>query len=172
MLRNQIASTKMADMTKWGRFVGEGDDYFIPFFRRIAKNKALLLEDFSFEQVDGVIWTARKGLVFDGASIPKLLWGFSTNPWADDVIGPATIHDFYCKLGREGISPYSSSDVHYTFHQSMRSIGVSAWRARARWSGVKTFGPHFSAHLDKEPSENVGEVVLRRDILDDLGYDV
>jgi hypothetical protein len=146
--------------TPWGRFLDGEGTHHIPNFRRIDGNKALLLDDYRFERASGVIWTARKGLIYDGGSIPKLLWGLSTNPWADDIIGPATIHDYYCKLGRERASPYSSSDVHYCFYDGLRVINVSASRARTRWLSVKTFGPKFRKQVDVEPDALAAYMLL------------
>jgi hypothetical protein len=117
----------------------------IPRFQRIEGNRGELLKDYRYIAPNGDVLVAKAGLLFDGASIPRLFWGLSTNPWADDVIGPATIHDAYCQLGREGVSPIDSDAVHYNFHQGLRAIGVSAFRARARWLAVKTAGPKFKA---------------------------
>ena len=103
----------------------------IPKFDRIEGNLCELRTDYRYAHPDGNILVAKAGLIYDGASIPRLLWGLSTNPWADDVIGPATIHDWFCKLGREGVSPLSSEDVHYNFYRGLRAIRVSEWRARS-----------------------------------------
>lgn len=115
----------------------------IPLFQRIEGNRGELLKDYRYISPDNQVLVARAGLLFDGASIPRIFWGLSTNPWADDVIGPATIHDQYCQLGRAGLSPLSSDAVHWNFHQGLRAIGVSAWRARARWMAVRFGGPGF-----------------------------
>lgn len=115
----------------------------IPDFHRIEGNRAVLDTDYKFIEPNGTEHVAKAGLIYDGASIPKLLWGLSTNPWADDVIGPATIHDYYCKLGRLGESPLDSDDVHYLFYLGLKAINVSEWRARARWLAVKLKGPKF-----------------------------
>ena len=131
-------------------FIGSNEfGYFtsgrIPNFRRIEGNRGELLSDYSYLTPKGERLTAKAGLLYDGASIPKLLWGFSTNPWADDVIGPATIHDAYCSLGRKGLSPLDSDAVHWNFYLGLRAVGVSAFRARARWLAVRTAGPRFKA---------------------------
>lgn len=128
--------------TDFGSFL----DGSIPLFQRIAGNKAVLLEDFRYRLANSAeIVVAKKGFIYDGGSIPRLLWGLSTNPWADDVIGPATIHDWLCQLGRLGESPFDSERVHYIFFEALRAIGVTSWRARLRWLSVKTAGPRFKA---------------------------
>src|SRR5688500_10816986 len=131
-------------LAKFGFF----PDGRIPDFARIEGNKAELKSDYRFFTNDGGVLVARAGLIYDGASIPRVLWGLSTNPWADDVIGPATIHDWYCKLGREGRSPLGSQQVHYNFYLGLKAIRVPEWRARARWLAVHHRGPKFSAATD------------------------
>jgi hypothetical protein len=129
-------------MPNFGRFL----DGRIPEFRRIAGNQAMLLADFRYEDPEGLIHVAQKGMTYDGGSIPRLFWGLSTHPWADDVIGPATIHDWYCQLGRDKFCcPYDSERVHYLFYLGLRCIGVPDWRARSRWLAVRTRGPKFPA---------------------------
>lgn len=129
---------------KYGYF----PDGRIPDFARIEGNRAVLKTDYRYFSVGGEVLVAKAGLVYDGASIPRVLWGLSTNPWADDVIGPATIHDQYCQLGREGRSPLTSQQVHYNFYLGLRAIGVPEWRARSRWLAVHHRGPRFDAAAD------------------------
>ena len=135
--------------SKYGYFL----DGRIPNFRRIEGNRGELLSPYRFAAPDGRVHIAQPGLIYDGASIPKALWGFSTNPWADDVLAPATIHDWYCSLGRAGKSPLPSPDAHHLFYLGLKAIGVPEWRARARWLAVRTAGPHFKGMAEEPPSD-------------------
>lgn len=129
---------------RWGQFLTGA----IPQIHRIPGNRAILLADYAYQDPDGALHVARAGMVYDGGSIPRPLWGLSTNPWADDVLGPATIHDWYCQLGRDhGASPIPSDRAHYLFYLSLRSIDVAEWRARARWMSVRTLGPRFKGQV-------------------------
>lgn len=38
-------------------------------------------------------FTVFSGFRTDGQSVPRLLWGFAGNPWDEDVLGAAIIHD-------------------------------------------------------------------------------
>lgn len=128
---------------KWGIFP-EVEPTIRQIWDSDKKDRVRLEEDFIFVRSDGMVLTARAGLIFDGASIPRLFWGVSTNPFAQDVLPAAIIHDEYCAQGRMGTSPLHSNEVHQVFYESLRCIGVSWWRARARWAAVRYFGPHFS----------------------------
>ena len=133
-------------MNNWGSFPNGR----IPDFRHIEGNRAHLLTDFRYIDPDGKEHVAKAGLEYDGASIPKVFWSVSTDPWSNDVIGPATIHDEYCKEGREGNCKLDSDRVHDLFYLMLRCSGVSYLRARARWFAVKHFGPKFKACPDKQ----------------------
>lgn len=126
---------------KWGYF----PDGEFPLFRRIKGNLAELLEDFVYIDKNNVEHKAQKGLIYDGGSTPKPTRGITAGPWDDDMIGPATIHDWYCKLGREGVSPYPSSHVHRLFYEMLKCLNVHEIRARARYLVVYNFGPRFKA---------------------------
>jgi hypothetical protein len=139
----------ISGMSQYGFFL----DGKIPKMDRLPGNVAVLEKDFRFLGRDGYLHVAKEGLIYDGASIPRLLWGLSTNPWADDVIGPATIHDWYCKLGRECRSPFDSQTVHYNFYLGLKAIRVPEWRARVRWLAVHHWGPKFTALTSSSTKE-------------------
>lgn len=137
---------------QWGHFITH-DPLIKKLINHPDGDRAELMEDFSYQRHNGQVWVAKKGLVFDGASIPRPLWVFSTNPWASDVLPAAIIHDQYCSLGRIGESMYDSGEVHRCFYEMLRCIGVSAARAEARWFAVRKFGPRFKAKIQKDVSE-------------------
>lgn len=120
----------------WGSFPNGS----IPVIRRIPGNKAELLADFVYIDKDDNRHMARKGMIYDGASRPLL------DPWHDDIIGPATIHDQYCQDGKIGQSPYPSTHVHRLFYEANKCNGVSEWRARIRYLAVYNLGPKFPAN--------------------------
>ena len=126
---------------EWGEFPTGA----IPDFSRIKGNKGRLNTNYTFVDKNGKAHTAFAGMIYDGGSVPKALWGISTNPWADDIVGPATIHDKYCQEGRAGVSELDSGQVHRLFYEMERCIGVPEWRARPRYIGVYLRGPRFKA---------------------------
>ena len=52
----------------------------------------MLLSNFSYEN-DKVKITAKKGFIFDGASVPKLFWQAVGHPFSYKLLRPAVIHD-------------------------------------------------------------------------------
>jgi len=71
---------------------------------------AVLLADVAYRTAAGELLLARKGLVFDGGSKPKLTWPLFGNPWGD-YLAAYTIHDAECatveRLFAEGYLPLS-----------------------------------------------------------------
>lgn len=125
----------------WGEF----PDGIIPDFSRILGNKAILNKSFVFVDKSGRRHEARKYMIYDGGSTPRLTRSVSSGPWDDDIIGSATIHDQYCQDGRAGLSPLKSSDVHRLFYECLKCAGVPEWRARSRYIAVYVAGPRFKA---------------------------
>lgn len=124
--------------SRWGYFPD------LPDLRFHANGRqAELLRDFEYVRPDGILMVAKAGFVSDGASIPKIVWPIADSPFTGKNLFPALIHDYYCFLGINGWSPWSSKDVHYMFHQGLRTRGESAWKARPKWSAVNLFGPSF-----------------------------
>src|ERR1700674_3220752 len=58
--------------------------------------KFRLGQDLTYVDPQGLPWYARKGLVFDGASIPQALWSIIGSPYTGLYRRAAVIHDFYC----------------------------------------------------------------------------
>jgi hypothetical protein len=129
---------------RYGRFEGEAVTRWIRDPQRDDRLMELLA-DLTFVRANGDRWTARRGLIFDGASIPRFLWSLTGSPFDGDYREAAIIHDQYCKDGRAGVSPYDSGTVHRVFYEAQRALGVSAWRARVKWAAVRLGGPHFKA---------------------------
>lgn len=127
-------------MSRWGHFPGLPQAEFLDNGKQIR-----LLAPFEYVRPDGRIMTAQAGFVSDGASIPKIVWPVADSPFTGRNLFPALIHDYYCMLGRQGLSPWSSKDVHYMFHQGLRARGENAWLARPKWFAVNSFGPRFGA---------------------------
>ena len=125
-------------MKPWGSFPG------LAVLRFLDDGKqAELLAPFVYVRSDGVAVTAPVGFVTDGASIPAVLWPFVDSPFTGNNLRPAIIHDYLCRLGRVGLSPWDSKEVHYMLHQGLRLEGDSAWRARLKWVAVRAVGVRF-----------------------------
>lgn len=108
-----------------------------------------LLESVSFCDNKGVIWKARAGMVFDGASIPRIAWRFIGSPFVGKYRRAAVVHDQYYKygLGQEPLPDGSSirprEDVDQVFYDIMILDGVRKWKAKLMYRTVRMFGPRF-----------------------------
>ena len=106
--------------------------------------KALVLENYSFQDPRGKIWTAPAGTVVDGGSIPRFFWRSFGPPFVGRYRNASIIHDFYCQTRR-----YDCSEVHRMFYEACLAEGLSLQKARIAYWSVRSFGPdwEFAAHL-------------------------
>jgi hypothetical protein len=45
-------------------------------------------------RVDGILYMIPRGFVFNGASIPRVLWGLVTSPYNPRILVAALVHDY------------------------------------------------------------------------------
>lgn len=112
--------------TRW--LVGDGGD-----------RDMVLLRSFGFKDSDGKVWTAPRGSVVNGASIPAALWTFGP-PYVGDYRFASVIHDHYCVSQTE-----TWEDTHYMFYEACRAGGVGLIKAKAMWAAVHFGGPRWPA---------------------------
>ena len=98
-----------------------------------------LKEDFGFIDSLGVVWTAHKGDVIDGASIPKVFKHIIGRSFQSSYLPAAVLHDVYC--GTRSRSQRATSRM---FYQAMITNGVNILKAYAMWFAVYRFGPQWS----------------------------
>lgn len=103
-----------------------------------------LLEDFSYTDPGGKVWSAPKGSVVNGASIPRPLWSTVGSPYTDDYRRASIVHDVACDS--EGI-PRKDADV--MFFHACRAGGCNPVQARILYAGVR-IGAWASSSLPKE----------------------
>lgn len=102
------------------------------------KREMRLLEDVSFIDNKGVVWTAHKGDLIDGASIPRAFWAMFGSPFVGLYRRPSVIHDVYCKSKEK---PFA--DTHQMFYEACLSDGVGRKKAMLAGQAVKRFGPRW-----------------------------
>ena len=100
-----------------------------------------LLEDFSFTAPDGRVWSAPKGTIVNGASIPRPLWSTVGSPYTDDYRRASVVHDVACDT--PGIVR-KEADV--MFFHACRAGGCSPTQAQILYAGVR-IGAWASASL-------------------------
>lgn len=97
-----------------------------------------VMEDFSYKDRKGYIWTTTKGYKTNGASIPKLLWPIIGDPYGGGYIKSAVIHDQACDEKKK-----TWQDTHRTFLDAMLEEGVGPSKAYVMYSAVYRFGPRW-----------------------------
>ena len=99
-----------------------------------------LWQDFKIEVAGGdgkvTIITVPKGFVFDGSTIPRLLWWIYP-PGYDPAYRAATVHDYlYSRLWTQYTKQYADN----LFRAIMLADGASKFSAWAFYVAVKLFG--------------------------------
>lgn len=101
-----------------------------------------LLDDLEYENKD-FIFTIKKGFVFDGASIPRVLWSSVGCPFGGLYTKPACLHDV---LYATHLFSKEQSDL--IFLEAMKSCDVEERLRETIYSGVNLFGS--KAYEEKE----------------------
>lgn len=97
-----------------------------------------LLEDLTYIDPSGGTWTAQKGFLTDGASIPQVFWSIVGGPFDGPYRNAAIIHDWYCdKKGKRW------QDVHRIFYYASRAAGVGDIKAKILYAAVMFGGPRW-----------------------------
>lgn len=98
-----------------------------------------LLEDFQFEDPNGMTWVAPIGSLVDGASIPVVAWSIVGSPFTGRYRDASVIHDVACQEKMR-----SWEVVHLAFYYAMRTSRVSPLQAKIMYAAVHHFGPRWS----------------------------
>lgn len=109
-----------------------------PDIRPISKGQYKLYEDYYYSYKLGDKTTyggIPKGFIYDGASVPRILW--SVLGMSPDGLGrPAfLIHDFM--YDKQKKSRKFADDL---FYEVLLYVGESRWRAWTAYKGVRLFG--------------------------------
>ncbi|MEM9028125.1 MAG: DUF1353 domain-containing protein [Pseudomonadota bacterium] len=127
--------SSIAQNQDFGRFEGE-----LAIVQIENRSEWKLLRDLTFIGPNGVVWTAPRGTIVNGASIPRAIWPIGAYPW-DGVLGkPSVIHDhFWVTKSRH------SKDVHRAFYDGLLANKASKFRAILAYAGVLLFGGRWTA---------------------------
>ena len=123
-----------------------------------------LLEELIYIDPRGKRWTAPKGSVVDGASIPKVFQKVIGTPYGGEYTLASVIHDVACMEQKE---PWE--EVHQAFYDAMLASGVEKQKASimylAVYEGATRWGNNTNKHLrhtevlDLLEVNNIGELV-------------
>jgi hypothetical protein len=109
------------------------------FIDATPRPKFKLLNDFRYEDPNGLLWSVPSKKEVDGASIPQAFWSFIGGPFEGNYIRASVIHDYYCD-----IKTRTQHDTHRNFYYGMRAAGVDLWQAKFMYWAVATFGPKWT----------------------------
>jgi hypothetical protein len=102
--------------------------------------KMRLLETVTFTDSNGKVWTAPKGSIIDGASIPRFFWRVIGSPFVGNYRRATVIHDVYCNTRSE---PHE--DVHSMFLEGMTCDNVCRLKAGIMYEAVDNHGPKWDS---------------------------
>lgn len=130
---NALSDVDMAGPV-FGTFDGLVEAKWLPDGRRMV-----LINQFTFREAGGTVWTAPQGALIDGASIPSVFWGPAIGgPFEGKFRDASVSHDYECCVKQR---PWR--DVHRMFYRAARARGEEAWRAKLMYFAIYVFGPKW-----------------------------
>jgi hypothetical protein len=97
-----------------------------------------LRDNFAYVDAHKKRWTAPKGSVTDGASIPRPFWSVVGGPFEGPYRNAAVVHDVACQRKNQ---PWK--DVHRMFYEACRCGGVEDRFAKLLYWAVYHYGPQW-----------------------------
>jgi len=104
--------------------------------------KMYLLNTTTFTDACGLVWTASKGRVVIGASIPRFLWTAIGSPYVGSYRRAAVFHDVYCTT-----QEHSTKETNVMFMEAMLTDGVPRFQAWMFYRAVCSMGPKWSTAI-------------------------
>lgn len=98
-----------------------------------------LVEPFAYVDAGGKRWTAPKGSIINGASIPSMFWSVIGGPFEGRFRKASVLHDAACDEKAE-----SWQDVHRMFYDACRCSKVGVGKAQTMYWAVYHFGPRWT----------------------------
>lgn len=98
-----------------------------------------LVEPFAYVDANGKRWSAPKGSVINGASIPSMFWSVIGGPFEGRFRKASVLHDAACDEKAE-----SWQDVHRMFYDACRCSRVGVGKAQTMYWAVYHFGPRWT----------------------------
>lgn len=111
--------------------------------------KELVDESLTFVDSNGDKWTAPKGTLTDGASVPRLFLPITDDRFDAEFLKAAVVHDAYCQEDNETrctaqyrTKPWKA--VHRMFYEACIAGGTSPLKAKLMFAGVWLGGPRWN----------------------------
>ncbi len=118
--------------TDWGHFRGQLR------LELVGGRDARLVTNFGYIDPHGKDWSAPRGSIVNGASIPQMFWSFVGGPWDGAYRQASVVHDVACETMQE---PWQ--DTHRMFYEACRCGGVDERTAKLMYWAVHHFGPRW-----------------------------
>lgn len=146
----QVKALRAGD--NWGYFSGD------PVARwRPDGESMLLMEPFSYVDRHSHKWTAPKGSILDGASIPRAFWTLVGSPYRGRYRYASIVHDYYCVSRSE---PWQA--VHFMFYEACMASGTGHTHAKVLYYAVRHFGPRWGEGLEAISAYPPAEVTIEQ----------
>jgi hypothetical protein len=107
------------------------------------------LDDLMYIDPRGKKWTAPKGSVVDGASIPEMFQKVIGTPYGGEYTLASVIHDVACVEQKE---PWE--EVHQAFYDAMLASGVEEQKASTMYLAVYEGGARWGENRNKHLNPN------------------
>lgn len=104
-----------------------------------ADRDVKLNQNFGFKDSGGLVWTAKRNAVVNGASIPQVFWSTFGSPFIGDYRRASVLHDYYCDVRTR-----PSAATHLMFYEACLAGGVGMMTAKTMYTMVKVFGPSWT----------------------------
>ena len=137
---------------RFGLFSGEPETRWLssPLKGRLM----VLTEEFSFTEAStGRVWTAPKGLVVDGASIPRALWTMIGSPFTGNYRRASVVHDKACLDFPTDGPERKAADA--MFYAACRAGGCGRWQAKVLYLGVRIGSTWAKAALVEDDDDAI-----------------
>src|SRR5687768_1604530 len=138
--KSSKVSTKSdcAPNREWGTFPDTAE------YRHHSAEVDELLKSFAFVDKHGDRWTARAGLLWDGCSIPRVLWTVVGSPKTGCHKLPSIPHDEFYKHHSD--HAHTRKEVDRMFYEGCRANGIGVFKAKTMYYAVRWFGKRWDAN--------------------------
>ena len=103
------------------------------------KDEYQVKESFFYMDENFEVWVPY-GTIFDGASIPRILWTTTGSPFLPQFVGPALIHDYLYVKCKDQNKRVTKKQADKLFHKLLRENGVGRYQAWKMHRAVRMFG--------------------------------
>lgn len=163
---NGISSSFICKKSKYGYFInkdGERVDFrtldvrhlkgtrykgiFKWLFWWVRIPRYQLLEDLTYVDPNGRIWTVPKGFIFNGGSIPFFMW-WLCDPDQPNCFPAFCLHDWLCipfVVAGKKDHLCDSKETHWKLYTASIANGYQRPRAIGNYLAVRVFGPRFKS---------------------------